>query len=176
MSYLILTGAFACGMAFHNTAARYFYSLGRERVFPAVLGKTHPVYKSPYVASFTQSVIAAIIVVLFWIFCRRRRSDGAGLCGMVYGLLAVMGTMLILFAQAVVSIAIIVYFRTHHPEDHHWLSTLRGTGGLLRRADLRHLSADLADGVPRRRTGVRRTGWSGSIWSCWRSGSSARST
>ena len=54
MSYLILTGAFACGMAFHNTAARYFYSLGRERVFPASLGKTHPVYKSPYVASLTQ--------------------------------------------------------------------------------------------------------------------------
>ena len=24
MSYLIITGSFACGMAFHNTAARYF--------------------------------------------------------------------------------------------------------------------------------------------------------
>ena len=30
MSYLIITGSFACGMAFHNTAARYLYSLGRE--------------------------------------------------------------------------------------------------------------------------------------------------
>src|SRR5262249_8274942 len=30
MSYLIITGSFACGMAFHNTTARYFYSLGRE--------------------------------------------------------------------------------------------------------------------------------------------------
>src|SRR5437762_3347959 len=27
MSYLIITGSFACGMAFHNTTARYFYSL-----------------------------------------------------------------------------------------------------------------------------------------------------
>src|SRR6266403_743975 len=47
MSILILTGSFACGMAFHNTAARYFYSLGRERLLPAALGKTHPVHRSP---------------------------------------------------------------------------------------------------------------------------------
>ena len=123
MSYLILTGSFACGMAFHNTAARYFYSLGRERVFPAVLGKTHPVYKSPYVASLTQSVIAAIIVVLFWIFFGGDDPTAQAYVAL-YGLMAVLGTMLILFAQAVVSIAIVVYFRTHHPEDHHWFSTL----------------------------------------------------
>ena len=41
MSYLIITGSFACGMAFHNTTARYLYSLGRERVLPSVLGRTH---------------------------------------------------------------------------------------------------------------------------------------
>jgi amino acid transporter len=123
MSYLILTGAFACGMAFHNTAARYFYSLGRERVFPASLGKTHPVHKSPYVASFTQSVIAAIIVVLFWIIAGGDDPTQQAYV-MLYGLMAVMGTMLILAAQAIVSLAIIVYFRTHHPEDHHWWSTL----------------------------------------------------
>ena len=35
MSYLIITGSFACGMAFHNTTARYLFSLGRERVLPS---------------------------------------------------------------------------------------------------------------------------------------------
>jgi len=123
MSYLILTGSFACGMAFHNTAARYFYSLGRERVFPAVLGKTHPVYKSPYVASFTQSAIAAILIVLFWVFAGGNDPTAQAYV-MVYGLLAVMGTMLILLAQALVSVAIIVYFRKNHPAEHHWWSTL----------------------------------------------------
>ena len=44
MSMLILTSSFACGMAFHNTAARYLYSLGREGVLPAALGKTHPTF------------------------------------------------------------------------------------------------------------------------------------
>src|SRR5215471_4004121 len=123
MSILILSGSFACGMAFHNTAARYFYSLGRERVLPASLGKTHPTYKSPYVASFTQSIIAAIIIVLFWVFAGGNDPNAQAYV-MVYGLLAVMGTMLILFAQALVSLAIIAYFRTHHPEEHHWWSTL----------------------------------------------------
>lgn len=123
MSYLILTGSFACGMAFHNTAARYFYSLGRERVFPGVLGKTHPVYRSPYVASFTQSVIAAILIVLFWIFAGGK-DPATQAYGMVYGLLAVLGTMLIMLAQALVSIAIIRYFLKNYPQEHHWWSTL----------------------------------------------------
>src|SRR2546425_6646727 len=34
MRVLIITGSFACGMAFPTTAARYFYSLGREGVIP----------------------------------------------------------------------------------------------------------------------------------------------
>jgi amino acid transporter len=123
MSYLILTGSFACGMAFHNTAARYFYSLGREGVFPAALGRTHPLHRSPYVASFTQSVIAAIIVILFAIFFGSDDPVNQAYVAL-YGLMALLGTMIILFAQAIVSVAIIVYFRTHHKEEHHWWSTL----------------------------------------------------
>jgi amino acid transporter len=60
MSYLIITGSFACGMAFHNTTARYLYSLGREGLAPKALGRTHPKWKSPHIASVTQSVIAAV--------------------------------------------------------------------------------------------------------------------
>jgi amino acid transporter len=123
MSWLILTSAFACGMAFHNTAARYFYSLGREGVLPAVLGKTHPRHKSPYVGSFTQSVFAALIIAAFCVFMGTddpARQANSGL----YGLMALVGTALIMFAQAVVSLAIVLYFRKHHPEDHHWFKTL----------------------------------------------------
>ncbi len=42
----------------------------------------------------------------------------------VYGLMALVGTILIVTSQAVVSLAIIVYFRKHHPDDHHWWKTL----------------------------------------------------
>ena len=123
MSWLILTSAFACGMAFHNTAARYLYSLGRERALPTVLGKTHAKYKSPYVSSFTQSAFAAIIVLLFAIFAGTDDPTKQAYL-MLYGLMALLGTALVMIAQALVCIAVIVYFRSHHPEDHHWFSTL----------------------------------------------------
>jgi amino acid transporter len=123
MSILILTGSFACGMAFHNTAARYFYSLGRERLLPSALGKTHPVHRSPHVASFTQSAIAAIIIVIYALKEGYNDPNGQAYLG-IYGLFAVMGVVIILAAQALVSLAIIMYFRTHHPEEHHWWTTL----------------------------------------------------
>jgi amino acid transporter len=122
MSILILTGSFACGMAFHNTAARYFYSLGRERVLPAALGKTHPVHRTPHIASFTQSVFAAVIILAFAL--REGTNDPNTQAYLeVYGLMALVGTILIVAAQAVVSLAIVMYFRTHHSEEHHWWTT-----------------------------------------------------
>jgi amino acid transporter len=122
MSYLILTSTFAGGMAFHNTAARYFYALGREHVLPAALGKTHPTYKSPYVASFVQCGLAVMVLALFAIF-GGISDPNAQAYAQVYGLLSVLGTMLILAAQAIVSLAIVVYFWRHHPADFHWWTT-----------------------------------------------------
>ena len=124
MSYLIITGSFACGMAFHNTAARYFYSLGRERVMPSVLGRTHRRWKSPHVATLTQSAAAAVIVLLFALFTGTHDPASEAYL-QLYGLMAVMGVIIILAVQAVVSVAIWNYFRTHHPEEHHlWKTTL----------------------------------------------------
>jgi amino acid transporter len=123
MSVLILTSAFACGMAFHNTAARYLYSLAREGVLHSAVAKTHTIYKSPHVASCVQSVLAAIIIVLFIIFAGYNDPTQQAYI-MVYGLMALLGTTLIMFAQAIVSIAIIIYFRTHFIEEHHWFETL----------------------------------------------------
>lgn len=122
MSYLILTSSFACGMAFHNTAARYIYSLGREGILPAAVGRTHPKYKAPHIASFVQTGIAAIVVLAF--AAALGKDDPNQAFAGLYGLMALFGTTLILVAQAVVSIAIIVYFRREHPEDHHWFETL----------------------------------------------------
>src|SRR5579864_815900 len=123
LSILIITGSFACGMAFHNTACRYFYSLGREKVLPAALGRTHPQWKSPHIASITQSVIAAIIVVLFAIFGGRDNANTQAYLEL-YGLMAVMGVIVILAVQALVSIAILRYFWLHHGTEVHWWSTV----------------------------------------------------
>jgi len=125
LSYFIITGSFACGMAFHNTTARYMYSLGREGVLPRALGRTHERHRSPHIASITQSVIALIIVALFV----ARASTGGQPAAFsvaylqVYGLMAVMGVVSILAIQALVSIAIVNYFRNHHAGEHHWWTT-----------------------------------------------------
>ncbi len=123
LSILIITGSFACGMAFHNTASRYFYSLGREKVLPAALGRTHPHWKSPHIASVTQSVIAGAIVIVFAIFAGRDNPTQQAYVDL-YGLMAIMGVIVILAVQALVSVAILLYFWQNHGTEVHWWSTV----------------------------------------------------
>ena len=123
MGVLILTSAFACGMAFHNTAARYLYSLAREGVLPSVLGGTHDTFKSPHVASVVQSILAAVWVSLFAVFLGTDDPNAQAYVA-VYTMLAILGTMLLLILQAIVSVAIIVYFRTHHANEAGVFSTV----------------------------------------------------
>ena len=65
MQILILTGAFACAMAFHNVAMRYFYAMGREGILPSKLGSTHNKYKVPHVANIT-ALVVALVIMLIW--------------------------------------------------------------------------------------------------------------
>jgi amino acid transporter len=63
MRILILTSTIACQIGFHNAVARYGYALGREGLLPKALGRAHPKYQSPYVASATQITIATLVSV-----------------------------------------------------------------------------------------------------------------
>jgi amino acid transporter len=122
MRVLIITGSFACGMAFHNTAARYFYSLGREGVIPGLFGRTHKQHASPHVASLIQSGIAALIVIAFALgYGSGDPTKNAYI--RLYGLMAVMGVIIILAVQALVSLAIFMYFEREHPTEVHWWKT-----------------------------------------------------
>jgi amino acid transporter len=123
MSYLIITGSFACGMAFHNTTARYAYSLGREGMLPPILGKTHPRWQSPHMASIATSLLSLIIIALFAIFVGTNDPSSQAY-GQLYGLMAVMGVIIILSVQALVSLAVLVYYLRHHKDEVHWWRTL----------------------------------------------------
>lgn len=119
---LLMTGSFACGMAFHNCASRYLYALGREDLVPGLrrtLGRTHPVHGSPFVASFAQTGIATAIVLAFF-------AAGHDPYLHLYVLMAILGTMAILVVQALCAFAVISYFHVgkHHPETAHWFRTL----------------------------------------------------
>ncbi|MCV7361637.1 APC family permease [Mycolicibacterium neworleansense] len=127
---LLVTGSFACGMAFHNCASRYLYALGREGLSKGLqktIGATHPTHGSPYIASFVQSAIALVIILAFLF---------AGMDPYVhmYTLLAILGTMAILIVQSLCAFSVISYFhiRKNHPVSKHWFKTLiaPGLGGI----------------------------------------------
>jgi amino acid transporter len=127
MSYLIITGSFACGMAFHNTTARYLYSLGREGLLPSALGRTHRRWKSPHVASIVQSLMAAVIIALFAIFTGTNDPTSQAYL-QLYGLMAIMGVIIILSVQALVSLSVAVYYLRYHRDEVHWWKTLLAPG------------------------------------------------
>lgn len=118
---LLMSGSFACGMAFHNCAARYIYAVGREGFIPGLansVGRTHAKHGSPYIAGFVQSIIAALIVFAFFFTGRDPYAS-------LYTLMAILGTGAILIVQAMAAFSVIGYFhvRKQHPETAHWFKT-----------------------------------------------------
>ncbi|MGP4024160.1 APC family permease [Actinomadura sp. 3N407] len=115
--WLLITGSFACALAFHNCASRYLYAIGREGILHRGLGRAHARHGSPHTASAVQSIIATAIVLLFWF-------TGQDPYQVLFVLLALTGTMAILIVQGLCSFAVIGYFRRNHRESRHWFRTL----------------------------------------------------
>ena len=120
--FLLMTGSYACGMAFHNSASRYIYAIGREDLIPGfgrTLGATHRVHKSPYVAGFVQSTIALAIVLVFFFTDRDPYVQ-------LYTIMAILGTTAIMIVQALTAFSSISYFHVlkKHPETANFFRTL----------------------------------------------------
>jgi amino acid transporter len=68
--YLAITNSsFACSMAIGNQASRVLYAMGRVELLPKALSRTHPKFRTPYVAIIAQvSLTFAITLVagLIW--------------------------------------------------------------------------------------------------------------
>lgn len=128
---LILTGSFACSMAFHNCASRYLYAMGRENLIPGTartLGRTHPKHGSPHIAGLVQTGVSVVIIALFALM-------GQDPYVHIYTLLAVLGTLAILIVQTLCSFSVISYFhvKKKHPETANVWRTLIAplVGGLM---------------------------------------------
>jgi amino acid transporter len=122
MQVLILTGSFACAMAFHNVAMRYGYAMGREGILPKALGRTHPRHRSPYIASLVQTGIAVVLVLAWGIgagFSFEKAFDTAYV--RIYTMMAVQGVVWILAIQATCALAVIVWHRRHRHPDSFWV-------------------------------------------------------
>ncbi|MDO8306757.1 MAG: APC family permease [Actinomycetota bacterium] len=119
---LVVVGSFACAMAFHNAASRYLYAMGRESITPSVrrsLGHVNEKHGSPAVASFVQSGITLLLMVLFLLFTNVYVPDANGTPVAtpdlipyvnVYGLLALIGTAMVLIVQTITCFAVIWFF------------------------------------------------------------------
>jgi amino acid transporter len=119
LQIFIITSSFACAMAFYNTAARYLYSLSRERMLPAAVSKTSERH-SPTVAGL---VVTGICFVYLGAFTLYDPSTEASLLkiGTWTPLLGVLG---ILAVQAIASFAIVRYFLTTARDGFHPWKTL----------------------------------------------------
>jgi amino acid transporter len=104
----IVTGSFACQLAFFNTATRYLFSMGREGVLPRQVGRTHPTHKSPHVAAFIVGGLAALIIAGFLLY----NSSTLGALLVLGTWAPMMGNIGILAIMGLVSLAIIRYFAT----------------------------------------------------------------
>ncbi|NKZ02358.1 APC family permease [Actinomadura latina] len=103
MEILLVTSAFASTLAFHNTASRYLFTLGREKMLPGGLARVHPKHRSPYVASAVQGTIGLVAITAFML-------AGADPYLQVFLLMVAPGVLAVIVLQALCSLAIAVYF------------------------------------------------------------------
>lgn len=106
MEILVITSTFASSLAFHNTASRYIFTLGREGLFPAIFGKVDAANGSPVVAGFTLSALGLVAVLVF-------RWFGADPYLHLFLFLVAPGILAVIVLQMLCSLAVLRYFRAN---------------------------------------------------------------
>jgi amino acid transporter len=104
MQLLLVVSLFAALLALHNSATRYLFAMGRARVFPRILARTHRTMGSPYVASGAQMGLSAAVVAIFAI-------AGADPILVIVPSMTGFGTLCIIALQAAAAVAVVVFFR-----------------------------------------------------------------
>lgn len=107
VSVLLITSVLAALLSIANVLSRYLFSLGKDGVLPRILGKAHPRFASPYVASL---VVSAVMLVMGLVFVAVG-SDPA----LLYGSLAGVGGFAVIILEMITSIAVFVFFRKAGP-------------------------------------------------------------
>ena len=131
---LIITGSFACSLAFWNTSNRYLFSMGREGILPRVFGRTHSTHKSPFIATVFTLCFVIIFTLLFAAGIMGGAQRTALKIGVSNPLVALVqvgtwwpfqGNELLFSIMVLCSIAIMVYFlRPENRDGFHWFRTL----------------------------------------------------
>ncbi|MFC0582444.1 APC family permease [Micrococcoides hystricis] len=117
---LVVVSLFAAQLAFHNSAGRYIFALGRARVLPSWLAKTNA-NGAPERALLLNLLFAIVVAALFrFIF-----PDLPSILTLVPVGLG-FATLSIMIVQAIAAISVVSYFRKK--KDPRWLSTFVAPG------------------------------------------------
>ncbi|MGK5680142.1 APC family permease [Actinoplanes sp. URMC 104] len=114
---LYVTSLFAALLAFQNTAARYFFALGREGVLPRWLGRTDPRTKAPKYGSWLQSAIAFTGIGVY-------AAQSWDPFTHMFFWLTVLGGFGVLILMTATSLAVVFYFS--NPQQRNRVGAVRG--------------------------------------------------
>lgn len=106
----ITNSSFACSMAIGNQASRVLYAMGRVNLLPKALSRTHPRFKTPYVAIIAQVSLTFVITLvagLIW-----GTIDG-------FGVLATTLTIGAIIVYCLGAIGLPILYRREHGRDFH---------------------------------------------------------
>jgi amino acid transporter len=112
MEWLVISSLFAGLLAFQNSAARYFYSMGRAGVLPSALDRVNKA-GSPQAGSLMVSLVTGLVIAVFVV------ADLDPVVNMFawFSGLAVVGIALV---EALVCVAVIAYFRRTRDDTRIW--------------------------------------------------------
>ena len=112
MSWLVLTSLFAGLLAFQNSAARYFFAMGRAGVFSRRLDHTNR-FGAPGNGSIAVSAVTLMVVVLFVAF-------GLDPVLNLFYWSSAIAVLAIIIVEILVSISVITYFRRTKEDSRIW--------------------------------------------------------
>ena len=116
LGYLVITSFLALFVGFQSLISRYVFALGRAGVLPQALGRTDK-RGTPVAASILVSAIIAVVLGGFTIY-------GADPFTVTYAWLVGLGTIGLLLALFVVSVAIITFFARTRLETSVWTTKI----------------------------------------------------
>lgn len=118
---LLVISLFAAQLAFHNSAARYLFALGRAHVLPAWLARTND-KGAPQRGLLVNYLFGLIIAAIFAFFVDTELPPIFTLVPVGLGF----GTLSVMIVQAIAALAVVVYFR--RKRDPRWWRTFVAPG------------------------------------------------
>ncbi len=161
MSWLVLSSLFAGLLAFQNSAARYFFSLGRAGVLPRALDHVNRA-GAPVVGALVTSVVSGAVITWF-------AATGKDPVLNMFFWFSAVAVLAIVLVEILVSISVIVHFRRTGSDTRVWNTMIApalaalglALGAYLVMSRFGLLAGTVADGVdPTTQTfGLNGLGW-----------------